>query len=278
MRIEIISIIIGLFMYLIFYFLFGYDLVNSLIPAIIIGSIPLLIYNYLESKREEEIEAQFTRFALDLAHLLKSGLSMKAALEQISNADYRILNPYVKRLYARISWGIDLKTSFNILAEEIGVEKIKRIIKVIIEIYESGGSLDKGLESSINTLLEINRLKEERKTLIHENILDSFVVFVFYLGIIATFSIFLLPFMSGILSESQEGKINIDYMNFLFYVLSILQSIFGGLALGKMYSGSYRYGVRFVIIFLLLTVILFQIIIPLAPKGSNIMNIFGLPS
>lgn len=278
MKIEYISIILSILLSFIFIYLLHFSIFNGITSGIIISLLPTLIYEYYESQIDQKLQEEFFSFALDLSQLLKSGLTLPAALEYIKNNDYGLLNPYIERLFARISWGIGVKDSFEILSKEIPSKNVGRTIKTIIEIYESGGSLDVSLDSSVKTLLEIKRLREERKSAIHENILDSFIVFVFFLGIIATFAIFLIPFITQVLPNSSGSNVNISpqFFDQILYGLSIIESIFGGLALGKMYADSYKYGTRFVIIFLLLTLILFDFIIPILPKGSAVINIAGV--
>lgn len=257
-----------------FYFL-KVNIINSILTSIIVSIFPYLIYNAILNKIEKEKEEMFIKFVLDLAHLLKSGLTLPVALKELERTDYKILNPLIRNLSARIDWGTDLVEAFEYFAEESDSKTIKRVIKIVLDIYKAGGSLDKGLEAAINSILEIRRMKKEREALIHENILDSYLVFFFFIGIIVTMAIFLIPFLQFSL-PGNTNIINANEINNLMYILSIIQSVFAGLALGKMYDGRYTSGLKHVLIFLLIVVIVFNILIPMIPKGMNIINITNI--
>ncbi|BFI73297.1 hypothetical protein YN1_2840 [Nanoarchaeota archaeon] len=274
MRIEIITIFVIISIIFILYYIFNFGLLNSIVTGIIFGIFPYLIYQEINNRIEKEKEEQFIRFSLDLIDLLKSGLSLPLALKQIENNDYGRINYLIKNLSSRIDWGISVEDSFNEFAEESNNNMIKRTIKSLIDIYKGGGNLEEGLEAIINSIVEVRKIKEARKSEMHENIIHSYLVFIFFLGIIITFEIFLLPFLQ-ISLPGQTSSININFVTNLMYYMSIIQAIFAGLAMGKMYDDSYRAGAKYILIFLFLVIITFDIVVPLVPKGGIIINLFG---
>ena len=259
--------------------LFGIILLNdphtALFLAIFLGALPIAIQKIIESQIEKEKEEQFIRFALDLAQLLQTGITLPYAMKEIEKNDYGVLNSAVRRLSARIDWGIRVEEAFKLFAEELENDLIKRNIRVLIEIYRAGGDLGKSLEALINSLVEVRRLRREREGAVYENILHAYLVFLFFLGVVIVIEAFLVPFLqtsfgANVLGLSGKSDINIDTI--LFH-LAVMQSIFAGLALGKMYDNSFKAGLRHVLIFLILTIIVFRIILPLIPKGVSLMSL-----
>ena len=274
MRIEIITIFIIISLIILLHLFFNFDLLNSIVTGIIFGIFPYLIYQEINNRIEKEKEEQFIRFSLDLIDLLKSGLPLPLALKQLENNDYGRINDLIRNLSARIDWGVSVEDSFIQFAEESNNNMIKRTIKSLIDIYKGGGNLEEGLEAIINSIIEVRKLKESRKTEMHENIIHSYLVFIFFLGIVITFEIFLLPFLQ-ISLPGQTISINTNFVTNLMYYMSIIQAIFAGLAMGKMYEDSYKAGAKYILIFLLMVIVVFDVIVPLVPKGSNIINLFG---
>ncbi|HIP66855.1 MAG TPA: hypothetical protein EYH09_01905 [Candidatus Nanopusillus sp.] len=251
------------------------DLHTSLSLAIFLGALPITIQKIIESQIEKEKEEQFIRFALDLAQLLQTGITLPYAMKEIEKNDYGVLNNAVKRLSARIDWGVRVEEAFRLFAEELENDLIKRNICVLIEIYRAGGDLGKSLEALINSLVEVRRLRRERESAVYENILHAYLVFLFFLGVVIVIEAFLVPFLQtsfGVNILGFSGKSNINIDTILFH-LAVMQSIFAGLALGKMYDNSYKAGLRHVLIFLVLTMIVFKIILPLIPKGVSLMSL-----
>ncbi|MFZ8856361.1 MAG: type II secretion system F family protein [Candidatus Nanopusillus sp.] len=272
MREEIVTILIIIILIFLLYSIFNFSILNSIVTGIVIGIFPYLIYQTTVNNIEKEKEEQFIRFSVDLIELLKSGLSLPIALKQLEKNDYGRINELVKNLSSRIDWGISIEDSFDQFAEESNNRMIKRTIQSLIDIYKEGGNLEQGLEAIINSIMEIRKIKEDKKVAMHENIIHSYIVFVFFLGIIFTFQIFLLPFLQ-ISLPGQSSKIDFGFINDLMYYMSIIQAVFAGLSMGKMYDGSYKAGAKYIAIFLFMVTILFNIIIPIVPKGMFLINI-----
>jgi flagellar protein FlaJ len=274
MKIEIITIISITFIILISFYIFNFGLLDSIVSGIIFGIFPYLIYQEINSRIEKEKEEEFIKFSLDLIDLLKSGLPLPLALRQIEKNDYGRINDLIRNLSSRIDWGINIEDSFMQFAEESNNNMIKRTIKSLIDIYKGGGNLENGLEAIINSIMEVRKIKESRKAEMHENIIHSYIVFIFFLGIIFTFELFLLPFLQ-ISLPGQTSNINVNFVTNLMYYMSIIQAIFAGLAMGKMYDDSYKAGAKYILIFLFMVIFLFDLVLPLTPKGSFFINILG---
>lgn len=272
MKEEIIDIFVIIILIFLFYFIFNFNILNSIVTGIIVGIFPYLIYQTIVNNIEKEKEEQFIRFSIDLIGLLKSGLSLPIALKQLEKNDYGRINELVKNLSSRIDWGVSIEDSFTQFAEESNNRMIKRTIQSLIDIYKEGGNIEQGLEAIINSIMEIRKIKEDKKAAIHENIIHSYIVFVFFLGIVFTFQIFLLPFLQ-ISLPGQTSNINFNFINNLMYYMSIIQAVFAGLSMGKMYDDSYKAGAKYIAIFLFMVIILFNIIIPIIPKGMFLINI-----
>ncbi|MEM1688211.1 MAG: type II secretion system F family protein [Nanopusillaceae archaeon] len=273
MKIEIISIILFFFLYFIFSSL-NYSLEDVLITSIVLSSLPVLLYYSYVSKKEEIKENNFFRFSIDLIELLRSGLPLPIALNYLEKSDYGPLNRAVKNLSARIDWGVGIVESFALFSEECNNKTISKIIKNVINIYKSGGELDKGLEASVKSIKEVRQLKKQRESLLFENVIHSYIVFFFFLITSLIMIIFLVPFLD-ISSLENESRIRAEDISSNLYIISVVQSFFSGLAIGKMYKGSYKAGLKHSLIFLFLTLVIFKLVIPMFPKSLNIYSLFN---
>ncbi|MEM1895718.1 MAG: type II secretion system F family protein [Nanopusillaceae archaeon] len=273
MKVEIISVILFFFLYFIFSNL-NYPFEDVLITSIVLSSLPTLLYYSYISKKEEIKENSFFRFSIDLVELLRSGIPLPIALNYLEKADYGPLNRAIKNLSARIDWGVGIVESFALFSEECNNKTISKIIKSVINIYKSGGELDKGLEAAVKSIKEVRQLKKQRESLLFENVIHSYIVFFFFLITSLIMIIFLVPFLD--ISNLENGsRIRTEDISSNLYIISIVQSFFSGLAIGKMYKGSYKAGLKHSIIFLFLTLIIFKLVIPMFPKSLNIYTLFN---
>lgn len=253
---------------------FGISLENSLITSIAISVIPYFAYQTFRTRIEEEKEENFMRFATDLADLLRTGLTLPVALNHLEKGNYGPLNPLIRNLSARIDWGISSIEAFSRFAEESNNRTISLVIKNIINIYTSGGSLAESLEASVRAVRDIKKLKKQRESILFENVLHSYIVFLFFLATSVVLIVFLLPFLD-ISLPGEATKINSNEIINSLYLMSIIQAFFAGLSIGKMYKGSYRAGLKHSLIFITLTLIIFKVVLPLLPKTPIVINLIG---
>jgi len=273
MKPEIISTLV-FFISFIVQILLGFSIENTLMTSLIVSVIPYFIYQTIVAKMEEEKEENFIRFATDLADLLRTGLTLPVALNHLEKSDYGSLNPLIRNLSARIDWGIGTIEAFNRFAEESNNRTISMIIKNIINIYTSGGSLAESLEASVRAIKDVRKLKKQRESMLYENVLHSYIVFLFFLATSVVLIVFLLPFLDLSL-PGETKKINSNEIINSLYLMSVIQAFFAGLIIGKMYKGSYKAGLKHSLIFIMLTLIVFKVLLPLIPKGPIVIDLIG---
>ncbi len=272
MKEEVIFIVLFVLLIIIQTIVFNIPLENSLVTALVVSAFPYLIVQTIKAKLEEEKEENFIRFSMDLADLMRTGLTLPVALNHLEKADYGPLNPLIKNLSARIDWGVSTIEAFSKFAQESGNRTVSLIIKNVINIYRSGGSLAESLEAAVRAVKDIRKLKKQRESILHENVLHSYIVFFFFLATSLVLIVFLLPFLDLSLPGEKVTISSNDIVNNL-YMISIIQSFFAGLALGKLYKGSYRAGLKHSLIFLLLTLVVFKIVLPILPKEPIIVSL-----
>ncbi|WP_231434495.1 type II secretion system F family protein [Candidatus Nanopusillus massiliensis] len=127
-----------------FYFVFNFGILNSIVTGLMAGIFPYLIYQTIVNNIEKEKEEQFIRFSIDLIGLLKSGLSLPIALKQIeAKNDYGRINELIKNLSSRIDWGVSIEDSFTQFAKESNNRMIKRTIQSLIDNIKKEEILNK---------------------------------------------------------------------------------------------------------------------------------------
>ncbi len=258
-------------------FLLGYffakpflDLI--LLISILIVAVPIALDIAIRNQIRKELEESFLRFALDLAEVLKAGLPISLALAEVSKNDYGLLTDSVRRLAARIDWGIGVEESFMLFARETESELIERNVKMLIELYRAGGDLGKSLEALINSLIEIRRLRRERESAVYENILHAYFVFLFFLGIALVLRSFLLPFLNTSLLPDESSNVSTSNIGEMIFHLALIQAIFAGLILGKMSEGTVKAGIKHSLIFVLLSIIILKIIAGIVIPRTDIVQ------
>ena len=215
-----------------------FTMINALAAFIVVG-VPL-IYRYNEYSRKKKIENTFPIFLRDVTKNISIGMTLPQAIRSAATNDYSSLTPYVKEMSAKISWGIPFERVLVDFAEKIGSTSLMRTVQTINEAHRSGGTVDVVLEAVSESLKEIERIKKERASSVYSQMINGYLIYVIFLGVMIGLSSFLLPTFR--FSETMPDLGNV--FNEIFRNLIIIQGFFAGLAIGKMAEGTVLAGVK----------------------------------
>jgi len=201
---------------------------------------PFLIY-YSKYKINKEMESEFILFVTDLTESIDSGMTLPIALKHSAKRDYSSLTPYVREISTKVDWGIPFEKALVLFAEKSKSTPIRRSVSTIIETYKVGGKLSDTLRAIGRSLIEINKIKQERSASVQSQLVTSyliFFVFIFILVILQTFLLPALPSTTGTDVSDTGAEIPPELFAQTFINFIIVQGFFAGLATGKMAEGS----------------------------------------
>ena len=228
--------------------LFGIFVVANIFPLIVpvlnilgalIAVVPPSYIFYTKYKITKEIEEEFIIFVKDLAQSINSGMTLPLALEQSTRKDYGFLNTYVKHMSAQVNWGIPFKKALTIFADKTRSIPIKRAVTTIVETYKVGGKIGDTLHVVGESLLTIDRIRKERTSSVHSQIVTSYLIYFVFIFILVLLQTFLLPALIPQVEESltSDTPISTELFASGFVNFIIVQGFFAGLATGKMSEG-----------------------------------------
>ena len=206
---------------------------------------------FRENKRQKQLEESFLEFVRSLVETVKGGISIPAAILNISDKDYAALTPYVKKLSNQIRLGIPIHEALIVFANDTENRVIKRSVTIIIEAEESGGDIEDVLEAVADSVVQVKRVNEERKAGTYSQIVQGYIIFFVFIGIMLVLQLKLFPtllefsggFVGGIGGTSFAKTEDLD-LDRIFLALIIIQGLFAGLMIGKFSEGSIRYGIK----------------------------------
>ena len=80
--------------------------------------------------------------------------------------------------------GIPLREALKIFAKDTKNRIIIRSISIVIEAEKSGGNIDQVLQAVTNSVLQIKKIKEERKSNTYSQMIQGY--FIFFIAFIST--------------------------------------------------------------------------------------------
>mgnify|MGYP001578350197 CR=1 FL=1 len=244
---------------------------SLLLSSFVLGCLPGYLLYLRENKRQKQIEIEFLEFIRALVEGVKSGIPIPQSILNLRDKDFGDLTKYVKKLAYQIEWGIPVKEGFGIFARDTDNKVIRRSVAIIIQAEESGGRMDDILESVADSVVSIERLKDERRSSTYSQIVQGYVVFFIFIGVMLMLEVKLMPMIQEMINGIAGGASGAGFfeagveaapaqLNFkrIFLSLIVVQGVFAGLLIGKFSEGKIKYGIKhsFALVVIALLIIL----------------------
>ena len=244
--------------------------------AVTMGWSQFWIDYFVNSRKQKELEEVFPEFVRNLVGAIKSGMPVGKAIVHVAQTDYGSLTPHVVKLANQVEWAIPVHKALLNFANETKNGVIKRSVATVIEAELSGGNIEDVLETVTTSVIEIKKIKSQRRASIHSQLVQSYIIFIVFLGVMIVIQNLLIPYiaemettnidgtsgssMSGTALSSSIKKVTIDTSSIgafigsasawivsirgVFLMLALIQALFAGLVLGKLAEGDLKLGVK----------------------------------
>ncbi|OYT56325.1 MAG: hypothetical protein B6U68_03590 [Candidatus Aenigmarchaeota archaeon ex4484_14] len=213
----------------------------NFLSALIVLGFPLGT-RYIKYTRVKKIDSAFPDFLRDITTNIKAGMTLPQAVKATRTNDYGVLTPYVKKIIAKIDWGISFEKVLANFANQIDSPMIKRSVKTINETHRSGGNIGEVLMAVAESVQEMENIRRERSSRVYAQMINGYVIFFVFLGVMWGLSNFLVP------AFQYQSEMDIVEMqrafNELFLNLILIQGVSAGLAIGQMAEGSLTGGLK----------------------------------
>ena len=224
-------------------------------------SLPFIIEVMLDTRREQEAGEMFLEFSRNLAESVNTGTPVSKSIVNMKSKNYGVLTSSVQKLANQIELGIPVNRALHTFASDVNNPVVMRAITLISEAEKAGGDIDYILESSAHSIAEVEKLKKERKAAIYNLVVQGYIIFFIFIGIMLVMEFKILPMTLDI------GALDLQNLNFNansfaqggqsggqkftpedlaapFLVLLISQGFFAGLIIGKLTEGTVKAGIK----------------------------------
>ena len=229
--------------------------------AFVIAVAPFLLVLIRESREEEEISEMFLEFSRNLAESVVTGTPVSKSIVNMSKKNYRSLTPHIQKMANQINLGIPVSVALQTFADDVGNNVIKRAVVLIREAEKAGGEIDYILESVANSIAEVEKLKKERRAAMFNLIMQGYIIFFIFIGIMLVMEFKILPLTFGIegaggifgatdvtgigtgLATATKSLSALEISRMFLYLL-LTQGFFAGLVIGRLSEGSIKAGIK----------------------------------
>jgi len=242
-----------------------------------VGSVQLFLDYFKKIRLQNIYEVAFLDFVRNLVGAVKSGMPISAAIVDASKNNYGPLTPFVRKLSNQVEWSIPIHKALLNFAMETENRVIERAISTVIEAEMAGGNIEDVLDSITKSLISIKEIKMKRDSTVHSQIVQSYVIFIIFLGVMIVIQNLLIPYISGLSDTQADGfgvdtgqlsegmsdfgkNVELNFSSFaaffvslgkwitsfqvMFLMLALFQGFFSGLVLGQLATGSAKQGIK----------------------------------
>lgn len=264
---ELVSLIIlaGIGLAIVVFFLFSVIGINSILGAIaglLLPALAMFVWIFfMMERRVDSIEKDTPDFLRQISSLLRSGVGIETAMEDISRHGKGPLTDELKRAVIEIKIGSTFEDALLSMGERLKSKNLDRTFRMILEGRRVGGSLADVIETVAEDLRAVLALKRERRA----NVMMS-VMFLMIAAIVAA------PFALGMIMIYSSFIASLGKVNPLFdaaytaaagYV--IIHSIVAGILIGIVLYGSARKGIKYALLLAPVAFGIFYVVKIIAP-------------
>ncbi|MEK0350108.1 MAG: type II secretion system F family protein [Nitrosopumilus sp.] len=243
----------------------------GLIFGILVGIVPLSIHQLKQVQRRDNIDRNMPMFLLALLSSVQSGANLIKAIEQAAERNLGALTPELKNLKANLSWGTPMEEAFENFAERTGTRVSRRVAVLLEMAMKIGGDVTENLQMIQKHVSEMQNIEKGRKSALQPYTYTIWIAF----GVFLAVSVLLTTSFFSEMEKVQEGllasgsgtdglfgsmaNMDIGAMESALFNMAIIEAVFGGLAAGKIGSGSYVAGTKHVVGMIVIAVIAFNL-------------------
>jgi len=217
--------------------------------AVVIAVFPAAVLDYVDYRWKRSIDEHLPDLFRTIVQVQRAGMTLPRAFEEASKRRYGPLTSELKRLVAQISWGKSFEEAFQSFGNRVGTSLIRRSVPLVIEAGRSGGRIEKVFEPMGRFVESTLTAEKERQVQTRPYVVIVYVAFfVFLFTVIMLFKTFFvqmaeLPLLPSTLLSTHEART-------LFFRMSAIQAMFGGLIAGKMGEGAVSAGLKHSVVLL----------------------------
>ncbi|MDI9614365.1 type II secretion system F family protein [Methanothermobacter sp.] len=212
-------------------------IVGFFMPSILLGA---YIFVMME-RRVDAIEQSTPDFLRQIASLLRAGVGLESALEDVSKQGEGPLYDELKRAVIEIKIGRTFDDAILSMSERLKSQNLDRTFRMILEGRRAGGSLSDVIETVAEDLRAVLALKRERKA----NVMMSVMFLIVAAIIAAPFALGMIMVYSGFMESVGKPNPILGAAQIAASGYIIIHSIIAGLLIGIIMYGSARKGVKF---------------------------------
>jgi flagellar protein FlaJ len=223
--------------------------------AVIVSCIGPAIFFELNYRRKNMIDENLPRLLEDMAESQETGMTLVQSLEESSRRKYGPLTVELRKLIAKLSWGIKFEDAFQDFAKRAQTEMTQKVVTLILQAIHLGGDLKKIFRSTAAFTRKMIDIQKDRRSQLRQYVFTIYtIMIIFQVIMVVLYQSFFVPFSSGG-DHFLTLKTSPEAFKGVVSDLATIEAIVGGIIAGKLGEGTVYLGLKHSIILLLISLI-----------------------
>ena len=242
----------------------------GVLPFLVVA-VPLSLFYELKRRFVERVRSRFPDALASIARANRSGISTKEAIKMEEERSTGIMETELRKLHNDISWFNEPSEAFRRLANRSRLRMTVRTMRLLAEANEASGSLHRTLAVAADEARFQRQFAEARAREVTTYIAVAIISFLVFVGIILVLQQFYLVRIleagaaaaeAGVTPGAPGSLQDIDAEGFqvAFLHSAVIQGVCIGLVTGKLSRGTMLAGVKYSIILVLVSMLLFGVV------------------
>ncbi len=249
------------------------DMMNFIILAMIPPFAIPGIYIMRRDRNIKQIEDRLPDFLRDVAEAGRFGMTLADAIVVASGGRYGKLTPEIKKMAARIDWGVPANEAIRLFSEKVNTPLVNRVSAIVQKSNDAGGNVADVLTLVANDTKQVQLMEKERTLSMSTYIAVIYISFFVFLFTILILNNTFLPQMREAGEEtsaliSGEGGATVEIIQasaisaiqFSYLIASIAHAVGDGLIAGSLSTGKVKNGLVHSFILLVCAFMLLRVI------------------
>jgi flagellar protein FlaJ len=217
--------------------------------AVVIAVFPSAVLDYVDYRWKKSVDEHLPDLFRSIVQAQETGMALPQAIEEASKRRYGALTVELKKMAAQMSWGLSFEEALQSFGKRVDTKLTRQTVPLIIEASRSGGRVERVFEPLRRFVESALMAERERHAQTRPYVAIVYVAFfVFIFTIIMLFKTFFIQM--GELSVLKFALLSPEETKRLFFHMSFLQALLGGLVAGKMSEGAIGAGLKHSVILL----------------------------
>jgi len=241
--------------------LFGKPLFDDyMLLALVVTVFPSAVLDYLNYRWKTSVDGHLPDLFRSIVQAQETGMPLPQALEEASKRDYGPLTKELKKMVAQMSWGMPFEEAFQSLGKRVDTTFMRRTVPLVIEASKSGGDIERVFDP-LGRFIQMNILaNKEQQAQTRPYIAIIYVAFfIFLVTITLLFKTFFVQMIN--LPVIGFSSLNPEITKRIFFHMTVIQGLSGGLVAGKMGEGTVSAGLKHSVILLTCGYLAFKLLL-----------------